>query len=235
VASSPLFSAELWAAIEQSRAYGFLGPGALEPVAQHATVFFIVAERFVASEALSTARILDLGSGGGVPGLIGVELLPRSQWILLDAMAKRTAFLREAVASLGAADRVTVLTGRAEELARLHTGEIDVMVSRGFGPPAVTIECAARFLCENGILVVSEPPASRGVRWDGLARTNLGMEFLGCQTVEQALEEQSGDRADETIDVESRTTTFSVFRKVRATPELYPRSGKALAKKPLFD
>jgi 16S rRNA (guanine527-N7)-methyltransferase len=224
--TTPLFSAELWAAIEQSRTYGFLGPGPIEPVVHHATGFFVVAERYLTSEMVSTAQFLDLGSGGGVPGLIGIELFPQSKWILLDAMAKRTAFLTEAVVALNAINRVTVLTGRAEELARQYPGGVDVMVSRGFGPPAVTAECAARFLSEDGLLIVSEPPASTGVRWAGLADTDLGLRLLGCETVQLELDEQS-DGLD-------RSITFSVFRKVRPTPEVYPRNGKTLVKKPLF-
>ena len=102
-------------------------------------------------------------------------MLPAATWLFLDAQEKRTAFLREAIAVLGIEDRVEVLTARAEEVGRApaHRGTYDLVVSRSFGPPAVTIECAAPLLRAGGAFVVSEPPAtSIEERWPS---TGLGI------------------------------------------------------------
>src|SRR3546814_3548101 len=90
-------------------------------------------------------------------------------------MAKRCAFLREAVEALGADERVEVVEGRAEEIGRGEMRRVvDAVIARSFGPPAATAECAAPLLRAGGLLVVSEPPEALD-RWpeDGLAM--LGM------------------------------------------------------------
>src|SRR5262249_59495264 len=87
-----------------------------------------------------------------------------------------------AVAALGLDDRATVLEGRAEALGRRSElrGAYDVVVARGFAPPAVTAECGAPFLRTGGLLVVSEPPdpTARDGRWpdDGLALCGLARD-----------------------------------------------------------
>src|SRR5207245_763488 len=83
----------------------------------------------------------------------------------------------EAVARLGLADRVTVRSARAEDAGRDPglRGQIDLVVARGFGPPAVTAECAAPLLRVGGVTVVSEPPGSTGGRWDTAGLEELGL------------------------------------------------------------
>ncbi|HKA02727.1 MAG TPA: RsmG family class I SAM-dependent methyltransferase, partial [Acidimicrobiales bacterium] len=76
------------------------------------------AARFLA--ALRPAeRLLDLGSGGGVPGLPLAVLLPEAQVVLLDASVRRTDFLERAVGRLDLAGRAAVVTGRAEIVGHL--------------------------------------------------------------------------------------------------------------------
>jgi 16S rRNA (guanine527-N7)-methyltransferase len=134
------------------------------------------AARFLA--ALRPAeRLLDLGSGGGVPGLALAVLLPATQVVLLDASVRRTDFLERAVGRLDLGGRVAVVTGRAEVVghgAGLR-GTFDAVVARSFGTPAVTAECAAPFLRVGGQLVVSEPPGEEDDRWPGAGLDQLGL------------------------------------------------------------
>ena len=194
------------AVLERSRALGFLGPGAIAEQRRHA-------EAFTALLPAEPALAVDLGSGGGLPGLVLAAALPGTRWVLLDAMAKRTAFLHEMVQELGWQERVDVVTGRAEELARERRGTVDVVVARGFGPPAVTAECAAPLLRLGGALVVSEPPGSAGERWpaDGLAALGLALEAA-----------VTGPPA------------FIRLRAVEPCPARYPRRNGVPAKRPLF-
>ncbi len=106
--------------------------------------------------------MLDLGSGGGVPGLILAHDLPAIRVTLLDRRAKRTDELERAVRRLGWEDRVSVV---CEDVTAYHPDTyFDAVVARGFGPPAVTLTQAARLVRPDGPIVISEPP---GVdRWD---------------------------------------------------------------------
>ncbi len=164
----------LLALLDRSRALGFLGPGPVDEHLQHALAF-------AATVVDPPARALDLGAGGGLPGLVlAARTWPSTRWTFLDAQRKRTDFLAAAVHELGLADRVDVVTDRAEVVGRdpAHRGGYDLVVSRSFGPPAVTAECAAPFLCPGGRLVVSEPPTGSTGRWpeDGLALVGLRAE-----------------------------------------------------------
>lgn len=165
----------LEAVLEEARRRGFLGPGPVEGHLRHAQAYARV--RGVA-EARSA---VDLGSGGGVPGLVLASELVDTRWVFLDAHRGRTSFLGDAVVELGLSARVTVLTGRAEAVGRdqAHRGRYDLVVSRAFGPPAVVAECAAPLLRVGGRLVVSEPP-DHAERWPaaGLGLVGLGWDAL---------------------------------------------------------
>jgi 16S rRNA (guanine527-N7)-methyltransferase len=160
--------------LAESARLGFLGPGSMEPAVLHAAGFLPCLR--------PAASVLDLGAGGGLPGLVLAALTPDTEWVLLDASQRRTDFLRRAVGRLGWGGRVRVVTGRAEAVvdALGWRGAFDAVVSRGFGPPATTAECAAGLLRLGGQLVVSEPPEADDGRWpaDGLARLGLRRDHL---------------------------------------------------------
>ena len=143
----------------EARALGFLGPGPLEPQIRHAEGFVAIALRLSAG---GPARLVDLGSGGGLPGLVVAVEWADATLDLLEANGRRAAFLRRAVERLGVAHRVTVQEERAEVLGRvpgLRAG-FDGVLARSFGRPAVVAECAAPLLKTGGWLLVSEPPHS---------------------------------------------------------------------------
>jgi 16S rRNA (guanine527-N7)-methyltransferase len=129
-------------------------------------------------------RVLDLGSGGGLPGLVLATYRPELELTLLEARQRACRFLREAVATLEMT-RVTVVEARAEDAARRPElrESFDAVVARSFGPPAVTAECAVGFLRRAGRLLVSEPPGEeegdaepgrQGDRWP-----QPGLDVLG--------------------------------------------------------
>lgn len=193
--------------LEESRGWGFLGPGPIDEQIAHAEGLA------AACTPLDGARCLDLGSGGGLPGLVLAGLAPASHWVLLDAQRRRTAFLTDAVARLGWADRVTVVCARAEVAGRGPLRQdLDVVVARGFGEPAVTAECAAPFLRRGGRLIVAEPPGAPD-RWPP-----EGLRELGLQP-------------DATF-----TTPVAARRFVQAAacPNRFPRRDGLPRKRPLF-
>jgi 16S rRNA (guanine527-N7)-methyltransferase len=70
---------------------------------------------------------LDLGSGGGLPGLVHAIISPASHWVLTESEGRKADFLKRAVEALGLASRVTVYSGRAENyLARNQVGSVCV-------------------------------------------------------------------------------------------------------------
>ncbi len=132
--------------------------------------------RFLAALPYSVLRVLDLGSGGGIPGLVLAADRPEWNVVLLDRRAQRTDFLLRAIGRLGI-HNVEVITGDASVLAHHveHRGAYNAVVARAFGPPAATAEAAAGFLRVGGVLVVSEPPDPDAGRWPADALAGLGL------------------------------------------------------------
>ena len=199
-------------ALEESRARGFLGPGSIEPQIEHANGFAHCWEEIHDSPPLN---FLDLGSGGGLPGLVLLE-----RWdcrgVLLDSMTKRTKFLEEVSHWNGAPGQLEVVTGRAEEIARETSfdGAFHLVTARSFGPPSVVAECAIRFLKIDGILAVSEPPDDDDdLRWSREGPQELGYEDLGRVRYGAA---------------------FRVLIKRRTTSATFPRDVGIPKKRPLF-
>jgi 16S rRNA (guanine527-N7)-methyltransferase len=164
-------------ALASSQRVGMLGARPIREVVAHA-------DAFVEAIPAAARSVVDLGSGGGVPGLVVAWRRPDLEVVLVDRRATRTDQLLRLVSRLGMGERVRVLTMDADHLAdELGAGAIDVVVARGFGPPLVTAACAAPLLRIDGVLVVSEPPASSAPaeRWpvDALDR-------LGLRTVDHA-------------------------------------------------
>jgi 16S rRNA (guanine527-N7)-methyltransferase len=200
--------------MDHARRLGLLGPGPLLPHLDHALGFGAAAGVDVADGAVRAC--LDLGSGAGLPGLPLALWWPGSRWTLVDAGRRRLDFLAEAVGVLGLDDRVEVVGGRAEELAhdvRLR-GRFDLVVARGFGPPAVTAECGAGFLAVGGRMVVSEPPGGRPDRWP-----SDGLEVLGLAPA---------------VTAEAEGASYQVLDQVSGCPDRFPRRTGIPSKRPLF-
>lgn len=198
----------LRAVLEKARHLGFLGPGPVDDQLQSGFGFVEVLGD-------DEGPVLDLGSGGGVPGLVMAAMRPGLGVVLLEANRRRSAFLGEAVRRLGCAASVEVQEARAEVAGRdpARRARFAVVTARGFGAPAVTAECGAPFLAVGGRLLVAEPPED-GARWPEEALHELG---LG---VEEAV--RACDRS------------FRVLRQVRPCPDRFPRRNGQPAQRPLF-
>lgn len=167
----------LLAVLEEARTLGFLGPRSVLPQLEHAEAFLPL----LGGDGPAEGPFLDLGSGGGVPGLVLASSLPGSRWVLLDSMVRRTGFLTDAVRRLALEDRVEVLTARAEDVGRDpgHRMRYRSVVARSFAGPPVLAECAAPLLQRGGTVVVSEPPATgdrpKPGRWPEVGLRQLGL------------------------------------------------------------
>ncbi len=100
-------------------------------------------------------RFVDLGSGGGYPGLPLALALPAERALLVDSIVKKAAFLEVAVAAAGVADRAAVAAVRAEDLAadRLHRERWPAVTVRAVASLPELVELAFPLLVPGGILL----------------------------------------------------------------------------------
>lgn len=109
----------------------------------------------------SGSRWIDIGTGGGLPGLVLAALHPQTTWTLVDSVQKKAVAVRDFAAVLGL-DNVTVLAGRAENLAHdpALRESFDGAVSRAVAALPTLLELLVGFVHPNGLLA-----AVKGPRW----------------------------------------------------------------------
>jgi 16S rRNA (guanine527-N7)-methyltransferase len=120
------------------------------------TVEDLVCEHLPDSFALcrlvpASARVVDVGAGGGLPGVPFALLRPDCRTILVEPRAKRTAFLRATLTSLGQPEAFQVVRGRDMDLP---AGSCDVAESRATFAPDEWLGAASRLLAPGGRAVV---------------------------------------------------------------------------------
>ena len=99
-------------------------------------------------------RVVDVGAGAGLPGLALKIVLPHWQIAELDSVGKKTRFIAHVAHVLGL-QGVTVLTGRAEDLAREreHRERYDLCLARGVAPLRVLAEYTLPFCAVGGLTI----------------------------------------------------------------------------------
>ena len=129
-----------------------------------------------------TDRFIDLGSGGGYPGLPIAAALPAARALLLEPVAKKAAFLSVAATATGLGGTVEAAPVRAEALAfdRRHRGRWPAVTARAVGQLADLVELAFPLLVPGGTLVAWK----RGDIATELAAAKRAIAALGGGTLE---------------------------------------------------
>lgn len=158
------------------------------------------------AELSDGARVIDVGSGGGCPGIPLAICMPHLQFALLEATGKKAAFLERVVEQLSLAN-VTVLTGRAETFAAFkspHREAYDAAVARAVGPLSVVAELTVPFAKMGGqVLLIKGQKADEELDASTGALQTLKVVHAGT--------------------VETATGRIVVLEKRVATPRTYPR------------
>jgi 16S rRNA (guanine527-N7)-methyltransferase len=203
------------ATLRRSATQGFLGSMPVDDQIDHALGFVAAAEAALGGPPKSA---VDLGTGGGVPGLVLHSCWPACHLVLVDGNERRTDFLSVEVAGWPNGSVMVVVRGRAEELGRKdrYRGNFELVTARSFGRPAVVVECGAPLLGPGGVVVVSEPPHEEvEARWPEEGLAEVGLTRL------------SRTRFDGRFG-------YQVLLKSGETPDRYPRRVGVPTKRPLF-
>ena len=165
-------------------------------------------------------RCLDLGSGGGVPGIVLALARPQQRWLLVDSVRKKADALRAFVEALGIGN-VEVVAERAEVLGRdpSHRESHDVVAARACAPLPVLAEYALPLLAVGGTLVAWKGPITDDeLRAGSAAASACGG---GAPSVHPSGFAELGDHR------------LVVIAKESPTPERYPRRPGEPGRRPL--
>jgi len=167
------------------------------------------------------SRVIDVGTGGGLPSLPIKILLPQLQLTLLDARQRTAAFLDDVLRSLRI-DGVEIVVARAEDAGRdpAHRERFDVVLARALAPLPVLLELTLPFLRIGGHLAA---PKGSGALREVEASENA-LAVLGGETVSSDPLQVPGNGHGQRL---------VLVRKTAPTPARYPRRAGIPKKRPL--
>ena len=169
----------------------------------------------------SQARVMDMGSGGGFPGIPMKIYEPGLEMTLVDSLKKRVDFLREVIDRLGL-EGIRCIHARAEDLLRdpKERESYDLVVSRAVAPLPTLLEYCLPGVKINGQFIAMKGPGGQ----EEVIQSDRTIKTLGGHL----------ERVDRFLWTEDNyQRTLVLIQKVKETPEKYPRGQGKPRKNPL--
>ena len=164
------------------------------------------------------ARVIDVGTGAGFPGIPLCLLRPDLEMTLLDAQQKRVSFLQEAISVLGL--RAHAVHARAEDFARLEKETYDVAVSRAVASMPVLAEWLLPFVKVGGCCVLWKGPSAE-------------TEMEDAERVAPLLGGGEIRLVDAPVPGRDWRHMLAIIEKKENTPARFPRKAGMALKRPL--
>lgn len=163
------------------------------------------------------ASVLDVGSGGGIPGMILAIARPTTQVTLLDATAKKVAFLNETAGVLGLTN-LTAIHGRAEDLAHdpVYREKFSLVTARAVARLATLVELVLPFAAVGGMAILPKGPEAS----DEIDEARQATGFVGGTNLRS-----QPSQLDDSV--------YVLIDKARPTPERFPRRAGIPGKRPI--
>jgi 16S rRNA (guanine527-N7)-methyltransferase len=166
-------------------------------------------------------RVLDLGAGGGFPGIPLAIMSPDAELVLMDSTGKKMQAVEDLAKEIGLSN-LSTLTGRFEDLGHdlKYRETFGLVTARAVASLPTLLEYAAPFVCVHGLFVAYK---SADYQEEFAASLNaqkvLGLEFEG--PIDYELSDDMGSRS------------LLVFRKTEPIDDAYPRKVGLPKKRPL--
>lgn len=166
-------------------------------------------------------KIIDIGTGGGFPGLPLKIANDNLNVTLMDSLNKRIIFLNEVIKELGLKD-IIATHGRAEEMAitPLHREQYDICVSRAVASLNTLAEYCIPFVKVGGYFISMKGPEVG----HELKEAEKAIDLLGGKIVRTEIIE---------IPHSDIKHSLIIIEKIQKTPTKYPRGGGRPKKNPL--
>ena len=166
-------------------------------------------------------KMIDVGTGAGFPGIPIKIMFPHLQITLLDSLNKRINFLQEVSKQVGI-DNIEFIHGRAEDFGKLeeYREKYDIATARAVAGLPILMEFCVPFVKVGGYFVcLKGPNANLELEESKAAMDVLGVEFIEKINIE--------------LPESDLNHNILVFKKVKNTPDKYPRKAGKPAKSPI--
>ena len=158
-------------------------------------------------------KVLDIGAGAGFPG-IPLRIEKNIDLTLIDSVNKKVVFMNEVIEKLGLENSRAIHT-RAEDFAKDHREEFDVVVSRAVANMATLSELCLPLVKVGGLFIALKGPKAD----EELENAKNALGILGGKVIKK-----------DKIDLDGNERVNLVVKKIKPSPKSYPR-GKNLPKK----
>jgi 16S rRNA (guanine527-N7)-methyltransferase len=174
----------------------------------------------ISLEYVQPKRIVDVGSGGGFPGIVFAVLLPEAEVHLIEPLQKRATLLAKWAEELGLKN-VTVHPVRAEEAGRGSLRDsADLVTARAVAELRELVEYTAPLAAEAGMIALPKGSgAPEEIKQAAGAFRELGCEYVGFAAMRASISETLG---------------VVVLKKAGVTPERFPRRPGVPGKRPIL-
>lgn len=166
------------------------------------------------------AKVIDVGTGAGFPGIPLKIVRPDIELVLLDSLNKRINFLNEVIEKCGLKN-VRTIHGRAEDYAKDagYREKFDISTARAVANIPTLLEYCTPFLKIDGRFICMKADAEQEIKEasNAMKILNVQKEIVDKFTLPE-------------IDAER---TIIVYKKINNTPKQYPRKAGMPAKEPL--
>ncbi|MCH3967433.1 MAG: 16S rRNA (guanine(527)-N(7))-methyltransferase RsmG [Atopobiaceae bacterium] len=133
---------------------------------------------------ITRGRFVDIGTGGGFPG-IPLAIMTGRPGVLMDSVHKKVVACSEFISELGLGNQLDVTSKRAEDYALSHKGEFGVVVARAVAPLGILCEYASPLLMAGGSLLVTKGRLSDDELAQGEQAASIcGLEIVSRETSE---------------------------------------------------
>ena len=184
-----------------------------------AKLHFLDCAALLKSANLAGKKVIDVGTGAGFPGLALKIACPDMKLVMLDSLDKRINFLRETCVRLELSD-VECLHARAEEAPKELRGSFDYAVARAVARLNLLCELCLPFVKTGGAFIAMKGPECE----EELNEAKKGIALLGGKIEECAVYTIPGTDVNHSL---------IIIRKIKTTPEKYPRRWAQIKKQPL--
>lgn len=172
-------------------------------------------------EFIENAKVIDIGTGGGFPGLPMKFYRDDLDITLLDSLNKRIKFLKDTIYKMELS-KIDAIHGRAEELGRQkqYREVYDYAISRAVSRLNTLVEYSLPFVKVGGYFISMKGPSGK----EEAEEAKNAIKLLGGEIA---------DIIEYQLDYEDSDRTLVVIKKISPTPKKYPRGGGKPKNKPL--
>lgn len=159
--------------------------------------------------------LLDIGTGAGFPGLVLKIVFPNLHVTLIDSKEKKINFLNNVIKTLNLTD-IKAISTRIESYQK---ETFDIVTSRAVSKTNILLELACKLVKINGFLI--------------LLKSNINEELKESKEAIKKLNYCLEEKTEFYLPIENSKRTILKFKKLKESPNKYPRNFAKIKKKPL--